>query len=151
MCIAHMAPNSKPVVKVERCRQNLNRSLHDLLWFMNYYLATHSMYLDILTASYITADVRTKRKYKCTLCGRRAKDCPSVLLKMIPWSNAFWPGLTPFGPPMWQAEADTELTLTVLIFITQYVHNAAYFALWYALWISHVMHNATLRTITQVL
>ena len=26
--------------------------------------------------------------------------------------NAFWPGLTPFGPPMWQAEADTELTLS---------------------------------------
>ena len=32
----------------------------------------------------------------------------------IPWSNAFWPGLTPFGPPMWQAEADTELTLFAL-------------------------------------
>ena len=31
---------------------------------------------------------------------------------MLPWSNAFWPGLTPFGPPMWQAEADTELTLS---------------------------------------
>ena len=30
----------------------------------------------------------------------------------IPWSNAFWPGLTAFGPPMWQAEADTELTLS---------------------------------------
>ena len=30
----------------------------------------------------------------------------------LPWSNAFWPGLTPFGPPMWQAEADTELTLS---------------------------------------
>ena len=28
----------------------------------------------------------------------------------VPWSNAFWPGLTPFGPPMWQAEANTELT-----------------------------------------
>ena len=27
-------------------------------------------------------------------------------------SNAFWPGLTPFGPTMWQAEADTELTLS---------------------------------------
>ena len=27
-------------------------------------------------------------------------------------SNAFWPGLTPFGPPMWQPEADTELTLS---------------------------------------
>ena len=26
----------------------------------------------------------------------------------VPWNNAFWPGLTPFGPPMWQAEADTE-------------------------------------------
>ena len=31
---------------------------------------------------------------------------------ILPWSNAFWPGLTPFGPPMWQAEADTELTLS---------------------------------------
>ena len=31
---------------------------------------------------------------------------------MVPWSNVFWPGLTPFGPPMWQAEADTELTLS---------------------------------------
>ena len=30
----------------------------------------------------------------------------------IPWSNAVWPGLTPFGPLMWQAEADTELTLS---------------------------------------
>ena len=32
-------------------------------------------------------------------------------LGQLPWSNAFWPGLMPFGPPMWQAEADTELTL----------------------------------------
>ena len=31
---------------------------------------------------------------------------------ILPWSNAFWPGLTPFGPPMWQAEADTEVTLS---------------------------------------
>ena len=30
----------------------------------------------------------------------------------LPWSNTFWPGLTPFGPLMWQAEADTELTLS---------------------------------------
>ena len=30
----------------------------------------------------------------------------------VPWSNAFWPGLTPFGPPMWQTEAGTELTLS---------------------------------------
>ena len=30
----------------------------------------------------------------------------------IPWSNAFWPGLTPFGPLLWQAEADRELTLS---------------------------------------
>ena len=30
----------------------------------------------------------------------------------IPWHNAFWPGLTPFGQPMWQAEADTEMTLS---------------------------------------
>ena len=33
-------------------------------------------------------------------------------MERVPWSNAFWPGLTPFGPPMWQAEADTELTLS---------------------------------------
>ena len=33
---------------------------------------------------------------------------------LLPWNNAFWPGLTPFGPPMWQAEADTELTLSAL-------------------------------------
>ena len=33
-------------------------------------------------------------------------------VQTVPWSNAFWPGLTPFGPPMWQAEADTELTLS---------------------------------------
>ena len=33
-------------------------------------------------------------------------------LNVIPWSNAFRPGLTPFCPPMWQAEADTELTLS---------------------------------------
>ena len=33
---------------------------------------------------------------------------------LVPWSNAFWPGLTPFGPPMWQAEADKELTLSAL-------------------------------------
>ena len=31
---------------------------------------------------------------------------------MVPWSNIFWPGLTPFGPLLWQAEADTELTLS---------------------------------------
>ena len=36
----------------------------------------------------------------------------SNLNRLVPWSNAFWPGLTPFGPPMWQAEADTELTLS---------------------------------------
>ena len=30
----------------------------------------------------------------------------------VPWSNVFGPGLTPFGPPMWQAEADTEMTLS---------------------------------------
>ena len=35
-----------------------------------------------------------------------------LLLTGIPWSNAFWPGLTPFGPLLWQAEADTELTLS---------------------------------------
>ena len=31
----------------------------------------------------------------------------------LPWSDTFWPGLTPFGPLMWQAEVDTELTDTV--------------------------------------
>ena len=30
----------------------------------------------------------------------------------VPWSNAFWPGLTPFDSPMWQAEADTDLTMS---------------------------------------
>ena len=30
----------------------------------------------------------------------------------VPWSNAFWPGLTPFDPPMWQAEAEIELPLS---------------------------------------
>ena len=38
--------------------------------------------------------------------------CTIILMCKVPWSNAFWPGLTPFGPPMWQAEADTELTLS---------------------------------------
>ena len=32
----------------------------------------------------------------------------------IPWTNRIWPGLTEFGPPMWQAEADTALTLSAL-------------------------------------
>ena len=27
-------------------------------------------------------------------------------------ANRIWPELTEFGPPMWQAEADTELTLS---------------------------------------
>ena len=31
-------------------------------------------------------------------------------MQSLPWRNAFWPGLTPFGPLLWQAEADTELT-----------------------------------------
>ena len=26
----------------------------------------------------------------------------------LPWSNAFWSGLTPFCPLLWEAEADTE-------------------------------------------
>ena len=30
----------------------------------------------------------------------------------IPYTNANSPGLTPIGPPMWQAEADIELTLS---------------------------------------
>ena len=36
----------------------------------------------------------------------------SLCVLYIPWSITFWPGLTPFGPPMWQAEADAELTLS---------------------------------------
>ena len=32
----------------------------------------------------------------------------------IPWTNRIWPGLTEFGPSMWQAEAGTELTLSAL-------------------------------------
>ena len=30
----------------------------------------------------------------------------------LPLTNRIWPGLTEFGPPMWQAVADTELTLS---------------------------------------
>ena len=35
-----------------------------------------------------------------------------VLANELPYTNRIWPGLTEFGPPMWQAEADTELTLS---------------------------------------
>ena len=40
--------------------------------------------------------------------------CPSRLgpYLEVPWNNAFLPGLTPLGPPMGQAKADTELTLS---------------------------------------
>ena len=30
----------------------------------------------------------------------------------VPYTNDNSPGLTPIGPPMWQAEADTELTMS---------------------------------------
>ena len=50
-------------------------------------------------------------KYESVLHRQEHKTCISVTI-LLPWSNAFWPGLTPFGPPMWQAEADTELTLS---------------------------------------
>ena len=38
----------------------------------------------------------------------------SVVTLGIPQTNRIWPGLTEFGPPMWQTEADTELTLSAL-------------------------------------
>ena len=31
---------------------------------------------------------------------RSAQFCIS-LTKFVPWTNAFWPGLTPFGPLLW--------------------------------------------------
>ena len=34
--------------------------------------------------------------------------------KTLPYNNANSPGLTPIGPPMWQAEADRKLTLSAL-------------------------------------
>ena len=37
---------------------------------------------------------------------------PNQTGKSYPLSNAFWPELAPFGPPMWQAEADTEFTMS---------------------------------------
>ena len=36
----------------------------------------------------------------------------SRILDDVPWSNTLWTGLTPFGPLLWQAEADTELTFS---------------------------------------
>ena len=42
---------------------------------------------------------------------------------IVPWSNAFWPGLTLFGPLLWQAEADTEMTPSDLP-TTLVVHKA---------------------------
>ena len=32
----------------------------------------------------------------------------------IPYNNRISPWLTEFGPPIWQAEADTEVTLSAL-------------------------------------
>ena len=49
------------------------------------------------------------------ICNNNNQFCYDELVGLhteVPWSNAFWLGLTPFGPPMWQAEADTELTLS---------------------------------------
>ena len=39
----------------------------------------------------------------CVVKTRKNKDAKT---------NVSSPGLTPIGPPMWQAEADTELTLS---------------------------------------
>ena len=42
----------------------------------------------------------------------KKKYFQKLMHSKLPWSNAFWLGLTPFGPPVWQAQADTELTST---------------------------------------
>ena len=51
--------------------------------------------------------------------GDEAWSCDEYLIQTtkkigmsIPYSNLDSPGLTQIGPPMWQAEADTELTLS---------------------------------------
>ena len=41
---------------------------------------------------------------------------PNLADFLLPWSNAFWPGLTSFGPPMWQAEAGTEFDTVCLTY-----------------------------------
>ena len=33
---------------------------------------------------------------------------------MVPWTNRIWPGLTEFGSPIWQAEADSVGSLSAL-------------------------------------
>ena len=48
-------------------------------------------------------------------CDPLASGC-LLQRKLVPFllrfTNRIWPGLTEFVPPMWQAEADTELTLS---------------------------------------
>ena len=39
-------------------------------------------------------------------------DGPFCQSEALPYTKANSPGLTLIGPPMWQAEADTEPTLT---------------------------------------
>ena len=34
-----------------------------------------------------------------------------VLANELPYTNRIWPGLTEFGPPIWQAKAYKELTV----------------------------------------
>ena len=36
----------------------------------------------------------------------------SICFHHLPYTNANSPGLTAIGPPMWQAEDDTDLTLS---------------------------------------
>ena len=35
---------------------------------------------------------------------KQAKNSSEKLKDKIPYANGNWPGLTPIGPPMWQAE-----------------------------------------------
>ena len=48
----------------------------------------------------------------CTLFFLAGMQKIEIASKAVPYTNRIWPGLTEFGPPMWQAEADTELTLS---------------------------------------
>ena len=57
--------------------------------------------------------------YKCIFqcyikCAKRIEFCqfPFAILGEISQNKRFWPGLTEFGPPLWQAEADAELKLS---------------------------------------
>ena len=38
--------------------------------------------------------------------------CYFFFMKIVAWNNSFWPGLTPFGLLLWQAEADIDMTLS---------------------------------------